>query len=71
MSFDLQKILESKRAFRKQLAALPLAEKLRLLDACGNARSAFGRSSHPAKWTVPAFEKKPPTTRWQIERSDF
>jgi hypothetical protein len=33
MSFDLQKILESKRALRRQLAARPVAEKLRMLDA--------------------------------------
>jgi hypothetical protein len=33
MSFDLQKILESKRAQRRQLAARPAAEKLRMLDA--------------------------------------
>lgn len=33
MSFDLQKILESKRAFRRDLASRPIAEKLRMLDA--------------------------------------
>jgi hypothetical protein len=33
MSFDLQKMLESKRALRRDLAARPVAEKLRLLDA--------------------------------------
>ena len=33
MSFDLQKILESKRAFHRDLAARPIAEKLRMLDA--------------------------------------
>jgi hypothetical protein len=33
MSIDLQKILESKRALRRNLAARPLAEKLRMLDA--------------------------------------
>jgi hypothetical protein len=33
MSFDLQKILESKLALRRKLAALPVAEKLRMLDA--------------------------------------
>ncbi len=33
MTFDLQKILESKRAYRQTLAAKPLAEKLRMLDA--------------------------------------
>jgi len=33
MSLDLQKILESKRALRRNLAARPVAEKLRMLDA--------------------------------------
>ena len=33
MNLDLQKILESKRAMRRNLAARPLAEKLRFLDA--------------------------------------
>ncbi len=32
MTFDLAKILESKRAFRQRLAARPIAEKLALLD---------------------------------------
>ena len=33
MTFDLKKIFESKRQFRRELAALPIQEKLRLLDA--------------------------------------
>ncbi len=33
MSFDLEKIWESKRAFRQQLIALPIAKKLEMLDA--------------------------------------
>jgi hypothetical protein len=33
MNFDLQKMLESKRALRRQLAGRPVAEKLRMLDA--------------------------------------
>jgi len=33
MSFDLQKVLESKAAHRRKLADLPIGEKLRLLDA--------------------------------------
>ena len=33
MTFDLQRILDGKRAYRQRLAALPLAEKLRMLDA--------------------------------------
>ena len=33
MSFDLEKILASKRALRRDLASRPIAEKLRMLDA--------------------------------------
>jgi hypothetical protein len=32
MTFDLARILESKRAYRSALAARPIGEKLRLLD---------------------------------------
>ena len=33
MTSPLQKILDSKRAMRRELAARPIAEKLRMLDA--------------------------------------
>ena len=33
MSFDWQKVTESKEAYRRKLAAKPIAEKLRMLDA--------------------------------------
>jgi hypothetical protein len=33
MTFDLEEMLRSKKKFREQLAAKPIAEKLRLLDA--------------------------------------
>lgn len=33
MSFDWNKVTESKKAYRRKLAAKPIAEKLRLLDA--------------------------------------
>ena len=33
MISTLQKILESKRALRRELASRPIAEKLRMLDA--------------------------------------
>ena len=33
MSFNLQKVLESKRALRRDLAARPIGEKLRMLNA--------------------------------------
>ena len=32
MTFDLEKVLQSKRKFRQQLAARPVAEKLAMLD---------------------------------------
>jgi hypothetical protein len=33
MNFDWQKVTESKEAHRRKLAALPIAEKLSMLDA--------------------------------------
>ena len=33
MSFDLQRIIESKREMRRKLAGQPVAEKLAMLDA--------------------------------------
>jgi hypothetical protein len=32
MTFEMEKILEGKRALRRRLAALPIGEKLRMLD---------------------------------------
>ncbi len=45
MSFDLQRVLESKRAHRKKLAALPVLEKLRLLDELRAAALTLRRAS--------------------------
>ena len=45
MTFDLQHILESKRAHRQHLASRPIGEKLRLLDALRERELAIrGRS---------------------------
>ncbi len=33
MTFDFEKVWEDKREMRRKLAALPIAEKLRMLDA--------------------------------------
>ena len=47
MSFDLQRIIESKRAWRRSLAQRPVAEKLALLeelrDRAGAIRAAATR----------------------------
>lgn len=32
MTFDMERIVMSKRAFRRRVAALPIGEKLRMLD---------------------------------------
>jgi len=47
MSLDLQKLLESKRALRRNLAARPVAEKLRLLDALRQRELAI--RGHPGR----------------------
>jgi hypothetical protein len=45
MTFDLQRILESKRALRRNLAGRPVAEKLALLDALRDRARAVGGSA--------------------------
>ena len=43
LSLDLQKILEGKRALRRDLTARPVAEKLRMLDALREREVAIRR----------------------------
>ena len=45
MTFDIQRILESKKEFRRGLAALPISEKLRLLDALRERQLTLGSGS--------------------------
>jgi hypothetical protein len=53
MSFDLKKILESKRALRRHLAAQPGAEKLRMLDALRERELAIrGSAAHSDSGTL-------------------
>ena len=47
MTFDLAKIVQSKREFRQRLAARPIAEKLALLDALRERALAI-RPAQPA-----------------------
>jgi len=48
MSFDLEKIYAGKRAFRRELAARPIAEKLRMLDALRERELAIRGRSAPS-----------------------
>ena len=45
MTFDLQRILESKRAYRQAAASRPIAEKLRMLDALHDRTVALRAAS--------------------------
>ena len=47
MSMDWQTVFESKRALRRDLAARPIAEKLRLLDALRERELAIRSSRAP------------------------
>jgi len=51
MTFDLQRILESKRAHRQQLASRPVGEKLRLLDALRERELAIRSRTNTADST--------------------
>jgi len=67
MTFDLEKIIESKRALRRDLAARPIAEKLRMLDALRERAIAlrtgagFGPVDTPALREAPAPEPSKPS----------
>jgi hypothetical protein len=60
MSFDLERILASKRALRRNLATRPLAEKLRMLDAMRERALAIRASSPRSTSTDPVRETPPP-----------
>ena len=65
MSFDLQKILASKRALRRDLAARPIGEKLRMLDALRERELAIrGRAVHVDS---AALREEPPPYRAKAE----
>ena len=59
MSVDLQAILKSKRALRRELAARPVAEKLRILDALRERALAI-RPEKPAPGAGVLREKPQP-----------
>ena len=59
MSFGLQKTLESKRALRRNLAARPVVEKLRLLDALRERELAIRGRAIPSNSSVLREESAP------------
>lgn len=59
MSFDLQRILDSKRAFRQRLAARPIAEKLRMLDELRERALALRRSTAAPTAEIGVLREEP------------
>jgi hypothetical protein len=59
MTFDLEKILESKRALRRQLAARPVAEKLRMLDALRERALTLRAASASGQMETNAVREEP------------
>lgn len=55
MTPELLKVLESKQALRRELASLPIDEKLRLLDAMRERQLAIG----------PDVDHRPPSHAWE------
>ena len=63
MTFDLAKILQSKREYRQRLAARPIAEKLAMLDAL-RERALTLRPARPVLEMAVLREEPPP---YQVE----
>ena len=61
MNFDFDRIWKSKRTLRERLAAKPVAEKLRLLDAMRERALAIRKANSQQTLTVqeqvPDYEK--------------
>ena len=57
MKFDINEMIKSKEAFRQKLIALPIAEKLRLLDAMRERALAIREANEHQRIT--AHEEAP------------
>ena len=61
MKLDLERISESKRDFRRRLAARPIAEKLRLLDALRERTLAIRCGSNTGAPRKAVVQETPPS----------
>ena len=68
MTFDLAKILRSKRAFRQRLAARPIEEKLAMLDALRERTLAIPPTRSASGAGV--LREEPPLYRMQGKKSE-
>jgi hypothetical protein len=60
MSFNFDKVFESKRVFHQKLATRPIAEKLALLDVLRERQLAIRGSADRAKPSSALHEGPPP-----------
>ncbi len=68
MTFDLAKIRQSKRAFRQRLAALPIEEKLAMLDSLRERALAIRpTTSTPEEGRL---REQPPSYRVEGKKSE-
>ena len=63
MTFNLERILESKRALRRDLAARPVAEKLRMLDALRERALTLRSASASAPADTRVLREEPGRTK--------
>jgi hypothetical protein len=60
MKLHLERIGESKREFRRRLAARPIGEKLRMLDALRERTLTLRRASNSDRAKKPVVRETPP-----------
>jgi hypothetical protein len=60
MKVHLERIGESKREFRRRLAARPIGEKLRMLDALRERTLTLRRASNSDRAKKPVVRETPP-----------
>ncbi len=70
MTFDPAKILESKRARRRDLAARPIAEKLALLDILRERELAIRQAGHPEIESTSVLHEEPASYRAGRKKTD-
>ncbi len=73
MTFDLLRILESKRARRQNLASRPVAEKLAMLDALRDRARAIRGATLRKKSIVPSepASKSPADAKREVANTQY
>jgi hypothetical protein len=70
MTFEIEEILRSKRAYRRQLAARPVADKLRLLDQLRERNVAIAASRARKASAMEVLERKANSDEMKVGITD-